>query len=87
MTNPNIEFPITVPDDLPIMDDTQLINYVVEHTCDEMRPVMMSLVYDKYENKDIVQIVTACLNLAKTDLSNLEKALDDIADAVGEINA
>ena len=48
---------------------------------------MMSLVYDKYENKDIVQIVTACLNLAKTDLSNLEKALDDIADAAGEIDA
>ena len=82
-----IEFPILVPDDVPLMDNTQLINYVVEHTCDEMRQVMTALVYDKYENKDIVRIVTACLKLAKTDLSNLEKALNEIADAVGELDA
>ena len=41
-----IEFPILVPDDVPLMDNTQLINYVVEHTCDEMRSVMIDLVYN-----------------------------------------
>ena len=63
MTNPNIEFPITVPDDLPIMDDTQLINYVVEHTCDEMRPVMMALVCGNRDNEKALVSVIAQLKV------------------------
>ena len=87
MTNPNIEFPITVPDDLPIMDDTQLINYVVEHTCDEMRPVMMALVCGNRDNEKALATVVAQLKSLQSDLNGIEEGLEEIADAVGEIDA
>lgn len=87
MTNPNIKFPITVPDDLPIMDDTQLINYVVERTCDEMRPVMMALVCGNGDNEKALVSVIAQLKSLQSDLDNIKEGLEEIADAVGEINA
>lgn len=87
MTNPNIKFPITVPDDLPIMDDTQLINYVVEHTCDEMRPVMTALVCGNRDNEKALVSVVAQLKSLQHDLNDIEEGLEEIADAVGEINA
>lgn len=87
MTNPNIKFPITVPDDLPIMDETQLINYVVERTCDEMRPVMMALVCGNRDNEKALVSVVAQLKSLQSDLNDIEEGLEEIADAVGEINA
>lgn len=87
MTNPNIEFPITVPDDLPIMDDTQLINYVVEHTCDEMRPVMTALVCGNRDNEKALASVIAQLKSLQSDLNNIDEGLEEIADAVGELDA
>ena len=87
MTNPNIKFPITVPDDLPIMDETQLINYVVERTCDEMRPVMMALVCGNRDNEKALVSVVAQLKSLQSDLNNIEEGLEEIADAVGEIDA
>jgi len=87
MTNPNIKFPITVPDDLPIMDETQLINYVVERTCDEMRPVMMALVCGTRDNEKALVSVIAQLKSLQSDLNNIDEGLEEIADAIGEINA
>jgi len=87
MTNPNIKFPITVPDDLPIMDETQLINYVVERTCDEMRPVMMALVCGNRDNEKALVSVIAQLKSLQSDLNNIDEGLEEIADAIGEINA
>ena len=87
MTNPNIKFPITVPDDLPIMDDTQLINYVVERTCDEMRPVMMALVCGNSDNEKALVSVIAQLKSLQSDLNNIKEGLEEISDTIGEINA
>ena len=87
MTNPNIEFPITVPDDLPIMDEIQLINYVVERTCDEMRPVMTALVCGNSDNEKALALVVAQLKSLQSDLNGIEEGLEEIADAVGEIDA
>lgn len=87
MTNPNIKFPITVPDDLPIMDETQLINYVVERTCDEMRPVMTALVCGNRDNEKALASVIAQLKSLQSDLNNIDEGLEEIADAVGELDA
>lgn len=87
MTNPNIKFPITVPDDLPIMDDTQLINYVVEHTCDEMRPVMMALVCGGRDNEKALVSVVAQIKSLQSDLNDIKEGLEEISDTIGEINA
>lgn len=87
MTNPNIEFPITVPDDLPIMDDTQLINYVVERTCDEMRPVMMALVCGNRDNEKALVSVVAQIKSLQSDLNDIKEGLEEISDTIGEINA
>lgn len=87
MANLNIKFPITVPDDLPIMDETQLINYVVERTCDEMRPVMTALVCGNRDNEKALVSVVAQLKSLQSALNNIEEGLEEIADAVGEIDA
>lgn len=87
MANLNIKFPITVPDDLPIMDETQLINYVVERTCDEMRPVMTALVCENRDNEKALVSVVAQLKSLQSALNNIEEGLEEIADAVGEIDA
>lgn len=87
MTNPNIKFPITVPDDLPIMDDTQLINYVVERTCDEMRPVMTALVCGGRDNEKALVSVVAQIKSLQSDLNDIKEGLEEISDTIGEINA
>lgn len=87
MTNPNIKFPITVPDDLPIMDETQLINYVVERTCDEMRPVMTALVCGNRDNEKALASVIAQLKSLQSDLNDINEGLEEISDMIGEINA
>ena len=82
-----IEFPILVPDDVPLMDNTQLINYVVEHTCDEMRSVMIDLVY----NIDAKVKLDASVRAAEEEISEaidkVEKALDHIRKAVEDSEA
>ena len=82
-----IEFPILVPDDVPLMDNTQLINYVVEHTCDEMRSVMIDLVY----NIDAKVKLDASVRAAEEEISEaidkVEKALDHIRKAAEDSEA
>ena len=82
-----IEFPILVPDDVPLMDNTQLINYVVEHTCDEMRSVMIDLVC----NIDAKVKLDASIRAAEEEISEaidkVEKALDHIRKAVEDSEA
>ena len=82
-----IEFPILVPDDVPLMDNTQLINYVVEHTCDEMRSVMIDLVY----NIDAKAKLDASIRAAEEEISvaidKVEKAIDHIRKAVEDSEA
>lgn len=87
MTNPNIKFPIAVPDDLPIMDDTQLINYVVERTCDEMRPVMTALVCRSNDNEKALNSIIAHIETLQSDVRNIDDALEEISDMVGELDA
>ena len=87
MTNPNIKFPITVPDDLPIMDETQLINYVVERTCDEMRPVMTALVCGNRDNEKALLSVVTKIKYLQSDLNDINEGLEEISDMIGEINA
>ena len=82
-----IEFPILVPDDVPLMDNTQLINYVVEHTCDEMRSVMIDLVYNIDAKVKLETSIRAAEEEISEAIDKAEKALDHIRKAVEDSEA
>ena len=82
-----IEFPILVPDDVPLMDNTQLINYVVEHTCDEMRSVMIDLVYNIDAKVKLKTSIRAAEEEISEAIDKAEKALDHIRKAVEDSEA
>ena len=82
-----IEFPILVPDDVPLMDNTQLINYVVSHTCDEMRSVMIDLVYNIDAKVKLETSIRAAEEEISEAIDKVEKALDHIRKAVEDSEA
>lgn len=83
----NIKFPIVVPDDITIMDRTQLINYVTSHTCDEMRPIMIDLVYNIDANVKLTQTVRAVEDKVTSALDSINEALEYLEKVVEEDEA
>lgn len=83
----NIRFPIVVPDDITIMDRTQLINYVTSHTCDEMRPIMIDLVYNIDANVKLTQTVRAVEDKVTSALDSINEALEYLEKVVEEDEA
>ena len=71
----NIKFPIVVPNDITIMDRTQLINYVTSHTCDEMRSIMIDLVYNIDANVKLTQTVREVEDKVTSALDSINEAL------------
>lgn len=80
----NIKFPIVVPNDITIMDRTQLINYVVSHTCDEMRSIMEDLVFNIDSNVKLVQTVCAVEGKVSDALDSINEAIEYIEKVVSE---
>ena len=80
----NIKFPIVVPNDITIMDRTQLINYVTSHTCDEMRSIMIDLVYNIDANVKLTQTVREVEDKVTSALDSINEALKYIEKVVEE---
>lgn len=80
----NIKFPIVVPNDITIMDRTQLINYVTSHTCDEMRSIMIDLVYNIDANVKLTQTVRAVEDKVSSALDSINEALEYLEKVVEE---
>ena len=80
----NIKFPIVVPNDITIMDRTQLINYVTSHTCDEMRPIRIDLVYNIDANVKLTQTVREVEDKVTSALDSINEALKYIEKVVEE---
>lgn len=80
----NINFPIVVPNDITIMDRTQLINYVTSHTCDEMRSIMIDLVYNIDANVKLTQTVRAVEDKVSSALDSINEALEYLEKVVEE---
>ena len=83
----NIKFPIVVPNDITIMDRTQLINYVTSHTCDEMRGIMIDLVYNIDANVKLTQTVRAVEDKVSSALYSINEALEYLEKVVEEDEA
>lgn len=84
-----IEFPILVPDDVPLMDETQLINYISSRTCEDVGNVIHDLIITKAEetkelNAAIVKIKQEAQSLGESALT-ITRALEDLEDGFIEL--
>ena len=68
-----IEYPITVPDDLTIMDDTQFLNYVRNHVCEEVYRVIEDAMLK--DDETLAGILKSAINKAISDLHPLSLRL------------
>lgn len=76
------KFPIVVPNDITIMDETQLINYVVDHTCDEMRDIMVALVFGDDSDSDVKKDIMVCVGDIKQAMSEIDDAINYLKEMV-----
>lgn len=89
MGNKLIEFPIVVPDDVPLMDETQLINYISSRTCEDVGNVIRDLIITRtQEAKDFMTAITAIkqkVNDIETKASEVQGHLEDLEDEFAEL--
>ena len=82
-----IEYPITVPDDVPIMDDTQFLNYVRRHVCDEVYRIIEDAVLKDDETP--AGILKNAINNAISNLQSIAAEIDsvnsDLSEAMSEV--
>lgn len=76
-----IEYPIVVPDDLTIMDDTQFLNYVRNHVCEEVYRVIEDAMLKDDETP--AGILKSAINKA---ISNLQSVVAEIESVDGELS-
>ena len=82
-----IEYPITVPDDVPIMDDTQFLNYVRRHVCDEVYRIIEDAMLKDDETP--AGILKSAINKAISDLQSIVAEIEsvdgDLSEAMSEV--
>lgn len=82
-----IEYPITVPDDVPIMDDTQFLNYIHRHVCDEVYRIIEDAVLKDDETP--AGILKSAINKAISNLQSvvaeIESVDSDLSEAMEEV--
>lgn len=78
----NIKYPIVVPNDVTIMDDTQLINYIVSNTCDEMREIMVGLVFGDEADNDVKKDIMVCIGDIRQAMSEIDDAINYLKEMV-----
>ena len=70
-----IEFPIVVPDDVPLMDETQLINYISSRTCEDVGNVIHNLIITRtQEAKDFKAAITGI----KQEVNDIETKASEV---------
>lgn len=82
-----IEYPIVVPDDLTIMDDTQFLNYVRNHVCEEVYSVIEDAMLKDDETP--AGILKSAINKAISNLQSVVAEIEsvdcDLSEAMSEV--
>ena len=82
-----IEYPITVPDDVPIMDDTQFLNYVRRHVCDEVYRIIEDAVLkdDETPAKILKNAINNAISNLQSIVAEIESVNSDLSEAMSEV--
>lgn len=82
-----IEYPITAPDDLTIMDDTQFLDYVRNHVREEVYRVIEDAMLKDDETP--AGILKSAINKAISDLQSIVAEIEsvdgDLSEAMSEV--